>query len=276
MSAFTIPLSHMDALIAYGALHTDGDRLLRPIRLTVPGDSPVSADGQPVTIDFAEAEHRDDIGRILYEANAEGLAAVYPDPTSPGGEQIADARALSELYTFKPATGTANPAEIIGACDCAEYQCDSAESYAMSLAQWILAAIRAKAAGELREGWTIENPARDSELDSAIDALASAGAGATAEPEPSPRAALLAKMGAALDGGPALPDPAEPEPAPEPGPKPEPETVKAKAAKPGKAAKGRKAPAAKAGKNKAGGKRAKTPAGNAAAPRAKGKAPANA
>lgn len=297
----------MDALIAYGALATDSPRNLRPIVLTVPGDCGLSADGEPVRIDFADAETRDEIGRILFAANAESLAARYGESGSNNPEMagtIALAYALAESYAFKPATGPTEPAAIIGAADCFDYQAGEGEGWQMSLAQWLTAAIREKAAGEFRGNhWAINDEARDAETEALELAPAPAATG-DAPAEPDARAAILARMATALCGGaPALPDPVEPRgdssippgdydaetgaarsyDGPAAGPKPEPETAakakaKAKAAKPGKATKGRKAPAATAGKGKNnGGKRAKPPASkNAAAPRAKGKAPLNA
>jgi hypothetical protein len=218
MSSFLVSLSHIDTLIAYGALATGAPRELRPLTLTLPAD--ITESGAPETLDFADADTRNDIGRELFRANAESLVARYGSD-----ESSALGFALAELYSFQPTTGPADAAAIIGACDCFDYQACESDAYPMSLAQWIVSAIRAKAAAEFRQGWEVTNDERDSEVES-IELNPAA-----AEPEPdgkgSSRGTILAKMAAALGGAPALPDtpeaaPEAPQAAPEPAPAPEP------------------------------------------------------
>lgn len=290
MSCYLLNLSHVDAVLAYAALEARG---LSPVRLTVPADADCADGAGPVHIDLSDPEHRDDMGRMIFEANADSLEARYGASGTDNADMLPAillGRALAESYSFKPSTATTDPATIIGALNCIDHQCDDAESYTMSLVQWTVAAIRRKAAGELAKGWDISDPARDSELPELPAQLdGDSPADGDAEPQPELRAGLLARMSAALSGkAPESPKPAGKAPA---GPKPEPETAAKAARSPAGAdskAKGSKGPdkaksrstgrksAQKGKKPTTSGTRAPTPAKNAAAPRAKGKAPATA
>lgn len=241
MSAQLIKFAIIDAALTAAAA--------AGVRVTVPGE--LANDGESFAIDLREPDQCTEFGQMLFEANAASLAALYQDRhgLAKAAEQAA------KLYSFRPYPGPAlTPGTVAAVLFFIRYQCDAAESWPMSLADYVTLTIAERVAFEAASKAERQAPHAFAERPDApdlsaiadeFDAAATAGDGEEGTPVSS-RASLLARMGAALCGGAesatipiALEDPATPEPAPEPGPQPEPELAAAKARKPGKAGKGK-------------------------------------
>lgn len=250
MSAMLLSFAAIDAALTAAAQ--------AGVRVTVPGE--LANDGNAFAIDLREPDQCTEFGQMLFEANAASLATLYQDRH--GLAKAAERGA--ELYSFTPYPAELTPGFAAAALAFIRYQCDAADSWDMSLADYVTLrasesiAFKDATQAERDSGWSIaERPdAPDlSALADEIDAAATAGDGEEGAPVSS-RASLLARMGAALCGGDtiaielpaelespaALADAPEPAQDPAPGPQPEPELAAAKARKPGKG----KAPAGKA------------------------------
>lgn len=201
MSAFRISFASLDAMLTFAACAVAPRSALS---LTIPGDAPCS-DGEPIRIDFSDPAHCTDAGRILIDANAESLAALFGANDSRALEAVA----MAELYEFVPFAELPTPQAVIGAAACYAYQSDRHDGWTMSVAQWVALQIQSHAAKALASGyWDIgENPTRGAEpspelapVDESTDAPAAT------------RGALIARMAAAMDESTMAPV----DPAPEP------------------------------------------------------------
>jgi len=88
-----------------------------------------------------------ELGRLLWEANAESIRARYPhdaDMVGPGG--------ACPWYEHRPAHWPYEPVQTLKSCDCFEYQACEAETWEASEAKAVIQALR-RAAGRALPGY---------------------------------------------------------------------------------------------------------------------------
>lgn len=120
MSAFLCDPYHVSALVSWA--HANG----------------VIAAHNGHRIDFADPIKCEVIGEILYEANVLAIATRY-------GQAAADSDSADIPWVFELLTDLPTPGTIANGCTCYDYQACEADSYAGSMAQAVVAAIKTAA-----------------------------------------------------------------------------------------------------------------------------------